>query len=64
MAELDPGRSPPDEFEVRGREIFLRLPNGMGRTKLSHDYFERRLEVAATARNWKTVLALVELADR
>jgi uncharacterized protein (DUF1697 family) len=64
VAELDPVRSPPDEFEVHGREIYLRLPNGMGRTKLSGDYFERRLGVAATARNWKTVLALVELADR
>jgi uncharacterized protein (DUF1697 family) len=62
VAELDPGRSPPDEYEVRGREIYLHLPNGMGRTKLSGDYFERRLGVAATARNWKTVLKLVELA--
>jgi uncharacterized protein (DUF1697 family) len=62
VAELDPGRSPPDEFALRGREIYLRLPSGMGRTKLSGDYFERRLGVAATARNWKTVLKLVELA--
>lgn len=62
VAELDPGRSPPDELEPRGREIYLHLPNGMGRTKLSVDYFERRLGVAATARNWKTVLKLVELA--
>jgi uncharacterized protein (DUF1697 family) len=62
VAQLDPDRSPPDEFELRGREIYLRLPNGMGRTKLSGDYFERRLSVVATARNWKTVLKLVELA--
>jgi uncharacterized protein (DUF1697 family) len=62
VAELDPGRSPPDEFELRGREIYLRLPNGMGRTKLSGDYFERRLGVAVTARNWRTVLKLVELS--
>jgi uncharacterized protein (DUF1697 family) len=62
VAELDPGRSPPDEFELRGRDIYLHLANGMGRTKLSGDYFERRLEVTATARNWRTVLKLVELA--
>jgi uncharacterized protein (DUF1697 family) len=61
-AELDPGRSPPDEFRLQGREIYLHLPNGMGRSKLTIDYFERRLGVAATARNWKTVLRLLALA--
>jgi uncharacterized protein (DUF1697 family) len=64
VAELDPGRSPPDEFSVSGREIYLHLPNGMGRSKLTIDYFERRLGVAATARNWKTLLKLIELANR
>jgi uncharacterized protein (DUF1697 family) len=64
VAQLDPGRSPPDEFRVRGREIYLHLPNGAGRSKLTIDYFERRLGVAATARNWKTVLKLVELTSR
>jgi uncharacterized protein (DUF1697 family) len=62
--ELDPNRSPPDEFSVRGREIFLRLPNGAGRSKFSIDYFEKRLGVQATARNWKTVMKLIELTER
>jgi uncharacterized protein (DUF1697 family) len=61
VAMLDPQRSPPDTFEVRGREVYLHLPNGMGRSKLTIDYLERRLGVAATARNWKTVLKLIEL---
>jgi uncharacterized protein (DUF1697 family) len=62
VAKLDPERSPPDEFSVRGREIYLHLPNGSGRSKLTLDYFERRLGVTATARNWKTLLKLIELA--
>lgn len=62
-AQLDPERSPPDEFSVRGREIYLHLPNGAARSKLTIDYFERRLEVAATARNWKTLLKLLELSQ-
>jgi uncharacterized protein (DUF1697 family) len=61
VGRLDPGRSPPDEFSVLGREIYLRLPNGAGRSKLTIDYFERRLGVAATARNWKTLLKLLAL---
>jgi uncharacterized protein (DUF1697 family) len=64
IEELDPTRSPPDEFSVRGREIYLHLPNGMGRTKLTIDYFEKRLGVRATARNWKTLTKLIELAER
>ncbi len=62
VSGLDPERSPPDELAVRGREVYLRLPNGAGRTKLTIDYFERRLGTRATARNWRTVTKLLELA--
>lgn len=62
--ELDPMRSPPDEFSVRGSEIYLHLPNGAGRSKLTIDYFEKRLGVRATARNWKTLINLIELTER
>jgi uncharacterized protein (DUF1697 family) len=61
VAKLDPERSPPDEFSVRGREIYLHLPNGSARSKLTIDYFEKKLGVRATARNWKTLTKLVEL---
>jgi uncharacterized protein (DUF1697 family) len=61
---LDPKRSPPDEFSVSGREIYLHLPNGAGRSKLTIDYFEKRLGVRATARNWKTLTKLIELTER
>jgi uncharacterized protein (DUF1697 family) len=64
VEKLDPKRSPPDRFEVRGREIYMECPNGFGRTKLTIDYFERVLGTTATARNWKTVNALAEWAAR
>ena len=62
-AQLDPARSPPDELRLEGREIYLHLPNGFGRSKLTVDYFERRLGVAATGRNWRTVTKLVALTE-
>ena len=62
VTKLDPERSPPDEFRVHGREIYLHLPNGAGRSKLTIDYFERRLGVAGSARNWKTLVRLLALA--
>jgi len=63
VAALDPTRSPPDEFRVRGREVYLHLPNGVARTKLSNEYFDRTLATLSTGRNWQTVLKLAALAD-
>ncbi|RPI20258.1 MAG: DUF1697 domain-containing protein [Actinobacteria bacterium] len=55
VAALDPDRSPPDAFLVDGSHVYVAYPNGSGRSKLNLDYFERRLGVAGTARNWNTV---------
>jgi uncharacterized protein (DUF1697 family) len=62
VAGLDPDRSPPDAFEVSGRDIYLHFPTGSGRSKLTIGYFEARLGVRGTARNWRTVTTLLELA--
>ena len=58
---LDPDRSPGDSFVVMNREIYLHLPNGMARTKLTNAYFDSKLKTTSTARNWNTVGKLVEL---
>jgi uncharacterized protein (DUF1697 family) len=62
VAKLDPDRSPPDEFAVHGREIYMRCPNGMARTKLTNAWFDRRLDTVSTMRNWRTTRKLLELA--
>ena len=64
LASLDPDRSPGDEYYAAGRDLYLHFPSGSGRTKLTLDYFERRLGVTGTARNWNTLLKLVELTAR
>ena len=58
VARLTPDRSPPDEFTVRGQEVYLRLPAGMARTKLTNAYFDSQLATVSTARNWRTVTTL------
>jgi uncharacterized protein (DUF1697 family) len=60
---LDPDRSPPDAFAVRGGEIYLHCPNGYGRSKLTNGYFDSKLATISTVRNWRTVLELLELAS-
>lgn len=64
VASLDDNRSPPDRFLVRGRDIYFHFPNGLARSKLTNAYFDSRLSTTTTVRNWRTVLALVEMANR
>jgi uncharacterized protein (DUF1697 family) len=51
-----------DEFLVGDQEIFLFCPHGYGRTRWSNSFFERKLKVTATTRNWQTVTALYQMA--
>jgi uncharacterized protein (DUF1697 family) len=62
VGALDGGAFAPDEFRVHGQEVYVSCPNGYGRTKINNSWFERKLGVAATTRNWKTVTQLVELS--
>ncbi len=61
MSRLDPERSPPDAFEVRGRCVYLHYPNGSARSRLTNEYLAARLGTASTMRNWRTVLRLVDM---
>lgn len=60
---LDPDRSPPDAFAVRGQEVYLRLPNGAARSKLTNAWFDAKLATTSTARNWRTVTKLLDLME-
>jgi uncharacterized protein (DUF1697 family) len=51
----------PDEFIILEREVFISCPNGYGNTKLSNTFFENKLKVTATTRNWRTVNELVRM---
>ncbi|MEU1585533.1 DUF1697 domain-containing protein [Micromonospora sp. NPDC005710] len=49
-------------FTVTGREVFLHyVDGGYGRSKFTNAYLEKKLGVAATSRNWKSVRALAEM---
>ncbi len=61
LKSLMPPAASPDQFCVHGREIYLHCPGGYGKTKLSNTFFERKLSVSATTRNWKTITALTAL---
>jgi uncharacterized protein (DUF1697 family) len=54
-------RKPSERFALKGRFFYLHTPEGFGTSKLA-GRVERLLGVAATARNWRTVTTLIDLA--
>lgn len=62
VAELTRQRFPPDEFAVTPAVVYLHCPQGYGRSKLSNNFFEERLGVAATTRNSRTMVKLVGMS--
>lgn len=61
ITRLEQNRVPPDEFAVRGKEIYLRLPNRAGRSKLATAPSHPKFGIVATARNWRTVKKLFKM---
>ncbi|KAB2917657.1 MAG: DUF1697 domain-containing protein [Bacteroidetes bacterium] len=53
----------PDEFIIEGKAVYVYCPNGYGNTKLTNTFFEGKLKVAATTRNLKTVVKLIEMGS-
>ena len=56
----------PEHATVHGSDVYLHLPNGMGRAQLPTlvDKELRRAGIVGTARNWNTVQRLLEMAVR
>jgi len=50
-----------ERFALKGRVLYVHTPDGLGTSKLAARA-EKCLGVAATARNWRTVTKLLELA--
>ncbi|XVV00828.1 DUF1697 domain-containing protein [Actinosynnema sp. CA-248983] len=61
VAALTPPAGETGTLTVVGREVFLHVPGGYGRTKLQNAFVERKTGAVATTRNWKSVLKLRDL---
>lgn len=62
IARLEPDRFLPDRYALLGSELYGSYPNGAGRSKMTLDYFEKRLHVHGTSRNLNTIAKLIELS--
>jgi uncharacterized protein (DUF1697 family) len=61
--ELEGSAVAPERVVVRGREVYAWHPGGVGRSELAKLITAQWLGVEVTARNWRTVTKLLELAD-
>ena len=53
-----------EEFAITDKAVYLYCPNGYGRTKWTNTFFENKLKVEATTRNWKTTIELLRIAEK
>lgn len=53
----------PDRYEIIGRNVYVFCANGYGTSKLTNLFFETKLKIQATTRNWKTVMKLYEMSN-
>jgi uncharacterized protein (DUF1697 family) len=61
--KIDDACVEPEQVVIDGREIYAWHPDGVGRSELAKLLATKKLGVTVTARNWRTVLALLELAE-
>ena len=63
LRKLEGLAAPSERLVADGRELYAWHPAGVARSKLWAALAGRGLGVTATARNWTTVMKLLELAD-
>lgn len=61
-AELASAATLGERVELRGDAIWIHFAGGIARSKLSSALLDRRIGSPTTARNWRTVLKLQDLA--
>jgi len=54
---------PDDEYIIFNDCIYLFCPKGYGRAKFNVNYFEKKMKVNATSRNYKTMVKLLALSE-
>lgn len=53
--QLVAASTPPERFALIGRELYCHLPLGVADSILGKSFIEKKLKVAVTGRNWRTV---------
>lgn len=63
LEDIQKTYSGPEELHIIGQEMYIYYPEGMGRSKLTNTFLEKKLKSRGTARNWNTVLRLQKMME-
>ncbi|MGE0019226.1 MAG: DUF1697 domain-containing protein [Draconibacterium sp.] len=61
FSEIEAKKQGEEEIVISEKAVYLFCPHGYGKTKLTNTFFESKLKVAATTRNWKTCGELLRM---
>lgn len=54
----------PDQFKIVGKEAYIYCEGKYHKSKLTNNFFEKKLKISSTTRNWKTVTKILELSNK
>jgi len=63
VEEINKISFPNEEFHIKHDCIYLYVDLGMSKAKLSNNWFEKKLKITATARNYNTMKAILKLLE-
>jgi len=55
--------APNDKFRIINNHIYILCAGKYSQSKLTNTFFESKLKMSVTTRNWKTVIKLIELVS-
>ena len=64
VSEVKTFSFPPEEFAFGDGVVYFYSPDPYGKSKMSNSFFEKKLKVFTTSRNWKTANILLEKAKK
>tara|TARA_R110000868_G_scaffold125037_3_gene330392 strand:+ start:13175 stop:13720 length:546 start_codon:yes stop_codon:yes gene_type:complete len=53
---------PNETFSITGNCVYLNCHKGYGNAKCNNNFFEKKLQIQATTRNYKTMMKLLQMA--
>lgn len=62
LEEIDLPLAPGERAVLVGDVVYLYCPRGYGTSKITNGFFEKKLGICATTRNWRTVTVLEGMA--
>ena len=63
LEDIQKTYSGPEELHLTGQEVYIYYPQGIGPSKLTNTFLEKKLKTMGTARNWNTVLRLQKMME-